>query len=45
MILVGSIFTILLPFAARLNYLSLIIVRIIIGASLGGVWPAAAGFW
>lgn len=45
MLLIGSIFTILLPFAARFSYLALIIVRIIIGAALGGVWPAAAGFW
>jgi MFS family permease len=44
-VLISSIFTLLLPFAARFHYIALSIFRFIIGAAHGVVWPAFAGFW
>jgi len=34
MLLLGSVLTILLPFAANLHYIALIVIRFLIGASL-----------
>ena len=44
-ILVGSVLTLLLPFAARIHVGMLIAGRFLIGLAHGVVWPAFSGFW
>ena len=44
-LLIASLMTILLPFAARINVVLLIVCRFIIGLAHGVVWPAFSGFW
>jgi MFS family permease len=44
-ILVSSVLTLLLPFAARIHVGMLIACRFLIGLAHGVVWPAFSGFW
>ena len=44
-ILIGSIFTLLTPLSARLDWSALILCRFFIGLSHGVVWPALMAIW
>ena len=44
-ILIGSIFTLLTPFSARVHWAALIVCRFLIGLSHGVVWPALMAIW
>jgi MFS family permease len=44
-ILVGSVLTIAVPFAARWNYMALIACRFLTGVAHGAFWPAMSTLW
>lgn len=44
-IFIGSVLTILTPFAARINYITLIVCRFVLGFAHGMLWPAVSTLW
>lgn len=44
-IFIGSVLTILTPFAARINYTTLISCRFVLGFAHGMLWPAVSTLW
>lgn len=43
--LIGSLFTVLIPVSARFHWIALVVCRLIVGAAHGAIWPAFSGFW
>ena len=44
-IFIGSVLTVLTPFAARISYLALVACRFILGFAHGMLWPAISTLW
>jgi MFS family permease len=44
-IFIGSILTVIIPFAAKSSYMALVICRFLTGVAHGSFWPACATLW